>query len=110
VPHHLSPPFSLAPPTSTVCSLVLSCRNITLNSALEGYRFLEERPMHKQIGKIGAIHRTLDGKACPFCGNQKYQLILRGNIQPQAGGVFARCSQCQRPRGLDADLSRILWM
>ena len=40
--------------------------------------------MHKQIGKIGAIRRELDGKACSFCGCRKYQLVLRGNMQPQA--------------------------
>jgi hypothetical protein len=28
----------------------------------------------------------------------------------QAGGLFARCSQCQRPRGLDEDIGQILWM
>jgi len=66
--------------------------------------------MHKQIGKIGTIRRDLDGKACPFCGGHKYQLVLRGNTQPQVGGLFARCSQCQRPRELDKDLGQILWM
>ena len=66
--------------------------------------------MHKQIGKIGAIHRELDGKACPSCGNHKYQLVLRGNMHPQAEGLFARCSQCQRPRELNEDLGRLLWM
>ena len=66
--------------------------------------------MHKQIGKIGAIRRELSGKACPSCGSHKYQLVLRGNIHPQAGGLFARCSQCQRPRELDEVLSRLLWM
>ena len=45
--------------------------------------------MHKQIGKIGAIRRELDGKACPFCGGHKYQLVLRGNMHPEAGGLFA---------------------
>jgi len=65
--------------------------------------------MRKQIGKIGVIRRELDGKACHFCGCRKYQLVLRGDIQPQAGGLFARCSQCQRSRGLDEDLDRILW-
>lgn len=63
--------------------------------------------MHKQVGKIGAIRRELDGKACNFCGGHKHQPVLRG---PQAGDLFARCSQCQRPRGLDEDLGRILWM
>jgi hypothetical protein len=31
-------------------------------------------------------------------------------MQPQAGKLFARCSQCQCPRELDEDLVRILWM
>jgi hypothetical protein len=24
--------------------------------------------------------------------------------------LFARCTQCHRPRGIDEDLGRILWM
>ena len=66
--------------------------------------------MHKQIGKIGAIRRELDGNACPFCGGHKYQLVLRGNMQLKGGGLFARCAQCQRPRGLNEDPGPILWM
>jgi len=66
--------------------------------------------MHKQIGKIGAIRRELDGKACLFCGGQKYELVLRGNTQSNSDQLFARCTQCQRPRGFDEDLGRILWM
>ena len=66
--------------------------------------------MHKQIGKIVAIRRELDGKACPCCGGHTYQLVLRGNMLPRADGRFARCSQCQRSRGLEEDLGRILWM
>ena len=80
------------------------------NSTPFGNRFLEKKPMHKQIGKIGAIRRELDGKACPFCGGHKYQLVLRGNLPSCTEGLFARCSQCQRPRGLEEDLGRILWM
>lgn len=66
--------------------------------------------MHNQIGKIGAIRRMLEGKACPFCRGNKYQLVLRGDLDPQAGGLFARCSQCQRPCELNDDIGRILWM
>lgn len=66
--------------------------------------------MHNQIGKIGAIRRMLDGKACPFCQGHKYQLVLRGNMQLQAGRLFARCSKCQRPRELNEDIGLILWM
>jgi len=66
--------------------------------------------MHKQKGKIGNIRRILEGKACPFCQGHQYQLILRGDMALHAGGLFARCSQCQRPRELDKDIGRILWM
>lgn len=66
--------------------------------------------MHRQVGKIGAIRRELCGKACPFCGGYKYQLVLRANISLGSEGLFARCSQCQRPKELDEDLGRILWM
>jgi exosome complex RNA-binding protein Csl4 len=31
-------------------------------------------------------------------------------MQPEAGVLFARCSQCQRPRGLDEDFGQIFWM
>ena len=34
--------------------------------------------MHEQIGKLGAIRRELDGKACPFCEGHKYQLVHCG--------------------------------
>ena len=71
---------------------------------------LKKKPMHKQIGKFGTIRRNLDGKACPFCGGHTYQLVLGGNMQPQAGGLFARCSQCQRPCELDEDRGQILRM
>jgi hypothetical protein len=68
------------------------------------------RLVFKQIGKIGAIRRELDGKACPLCGGHTYQLVLRGSMQPKAGGLFARCTRCQRPRELNEDLGRIFWM
>jgi hypothetical protein len=66
--------------------------------------------MHKQSEKSGNIRRELNGKACSFCGGHTYKLVLRGSMEPQTGGLFARCSQCQRPRGLDEDLGRTLWM
>jgi hypothetical protein len=83
---------------------------MTSNSNPHWDGVMERKPMHKQIGKIGAIRRELDSKACPFCGGHKYQLVLRGNLPPCTEGLFARCSQCQRPRGLEEDLGRILWM
>jgi hypothetical protein len=66
--------------------------------------------MQKQVGKIGAIRRDVRGKACAFCGGHKYQLILRAQGATEGAGLFARCTQCHRPRGLDEDLGRILWM
>jgi hypothetical protein len=66
--------------------------------------------MHRQLGKIGSIRRELKGKACPFCGGYKYQLILRASSPSHDNRILARCIQCQRPKELDDDLGRILWM
>jgi len=66
--------------------------------------------MQKQLGKIGAVRRELHGKACPCCGSRTYQLVLRSDVPAPSGKLFARCTQCQRPRGIDEDLGRILWM
>ncbi|BFU93444.1 MAG: conserved protein of unknown function [Nitrospira sp.] len=66
--------------------------------------------MEKQPGKIGAIRRELRGKPCPCCGSRTYQLVLRSDLTAPSGKLFARCTQCHRPRGIDEDLGRILWM
>jgi hypothetical protein len=66
--------------------------------------------MLKREGKIGAIRRNVHGKACLCCGSQSYQLVLRTVKQAQMGKLFARCTQCHRPREIDEDLGRILWM
>jgi cytochrome c2 len=66
--------------------------------------------MNKQVGKIGSVRRELRGKACPFCGGHKYQLVLRAHTTPGTEGIFARCSQCHRAKELDEALGRILWM
>lgn len=107
------PHFSSVSPTSTVFSIILRCLKINISHTQQrahGHHFLKERAMHNQIGKIGAIRRMLEGKACPFCRGHKYQLVLRGDTQLQAGRIFARCAQCQRPRELNEDIGRILWM
>ena len=66
--------------------------------------------MLRQAGKIGAIRRNVVGKACTCCGNRSYQLVLRSVSQSHVGKLFARCMHCQRPREIDEDLGRILWM
>ncbi|MEO7864104.1 MAG: hypothetical protein ABIU05_27455 [Nitrospirales bacterium] len=65
------------------------------------------KPTHKRLDKIGAIRRELEGTACPFCGGHTYRLVLRANTSPQSGGLFARCSQCQRPLALVTAFNRI---
>lgn len=59
--------------------------------------------MNEHIGKIDAIRRDLDGKACPSCGCGQYHLVLRPDVEFQPDGISARCSQCQRVRGADED-------
>jgi len=66
--------------------------------------------MQKQIGKIGAIRRELRGKACTSCGGHTYQIVLRSSLAPENARVFVRCIQCQRSRGIDSDLGKVLWM
>ena len=66
--------------------------------------------MFKQEGKIGAIRRNVHGKACSCCGSRSYQLVIRSGKQSQVGKLFARCTQCHRPREIDEDFGRILWM
>ncbi len=66
--------------------------------------------MLKREGKIGEICRNVHGKACVCCGSQSYQLVLRTVKQARMGKLFARCTQCHRPREIDEDLGRILWM
>jgi len=66
--------------------------------------------MQKQLGKIGAIRREIQGKACPFCGGHKYQLVLRASCTQEEPGLFARCSKCHHPRSIDDNFVNILWM
>jgi hypothetical protein len=66
--------------------------------------------MYRQLGKVGAIRREVQGKACQFCGGRTYQLILRARNASNGVGLSARCTHCQRTRALDGDLERILWM
>jgi hypothetical protein len=66
--------------------------------------------MHRHLGKIGSIRRELKGKACPFCGGYKYHLILRATTDSENHRLLARCNQCQRPKDLDDDMGRFLWM
>jgi len=66
--------------------------------------------MQRQLGKIGAIRREVQGKACPFCGGHKYQLVLRASCANEGEGLFARCSQCHHPRSIDDNFVRVLWM
>jgi hypothetical protein len=75
-----------------------------------GHRRRENMLMQKQEGKVGAIRRNVHGKACICCGSRSYQLVLRSVKEPQVGKLFARCTRCRRPREIDEDIERILWI
>lgn len=64
--------------------------------------------MQKQIGKVGAIRREVQGKPCRCCGGFTYQLILRPNGSSETASLFARCTKCHQPRGIDQDFGKIL--
>ncbi len=66
--------------------------------------------MHKQLGKVGAIRREVQGKPCRFCGGRTYQLILRANSTSTSPSLLARCNHCQRARGFDEAVGKVLWM
>jgi len=66
--------------------------------------------MQKQVGKIGAIRREIRGKACTSCGGHIYQIVLRSSLTPEDVTLFARCTHCHRPRGIDKDFGKVLWM
>jgi hypothetical protein len=66
--------------------------------------------MHKQLGKITTVRREVRGKACSFCGGHTYQLVLRAPGSEEESTLFARCSQCHRPRSVDENFGTILWM
>ena len=66
--------------------------------------------MQKQVGKIGAIRREIRGKACTSCGGHIYQIVLRSSLPPEDATLFARCTHCHHPRGIDKDFGKVLWM
>jgi len=66
--------------------------------------------MQKQVGKVGAIRREVRGKACTSCGGHTYQIVLRSSLASEDTNLFARCTKCQQPRGIDKGFGEILWM
>lgn len=58
--------------------------------------------MKKQLGKIGTVRREIRGKACPFCGGYRYQLLVHSSTpSEEESNALARCIQCNRPRQFD---------
>ncbi len=66
--------------------------------------------MQKQIGKVGAIHRAVKGKACATCGCHQYHLRLTPATEPGRVKLHAHCIQCHRKNTIDSNLGDILWM
>ncbi len=69
----------------------------------------EGQMRERRLGKVGTIRREILGKACRLCGGRTYQVIFRSGVSNLAG-LSAQCTHCQRPRKLDEDLGRILWV
>lgn len=65
--------------------------------------------MQKQLGKVGAIRREFEGKACPLCGGHSYQLVLRQH-RPVQDSVLAHCRTCQQPTGVHQQFGKVLWI
>lgn len=58
----------------------------------------------------GPISKEIHGKACPFCGGNTYQLILRGASVTDASSLFVRCCRCSQPGNVDAEFKSTLWI
>jgi len=56
------------------------------------------------------IPKEVHGKACPFCGENTYQLILRSASVTDASSLFVRCRRCSHPGNLDAEFKSALWI
>jgi hypothetical protein len=56
------------------------------------------------------IPKEVHGTACPFCGENTYQLILRSASVTDALSLFVRCRRCSHPGNLDAEFKSALWI
>ncbi len=66
--------------------------------------------MEKPGDTTGPIPKDIHGKACPFCGGNTYQLVLRGASVADASSLFVRCRRCSHPGNLDAEFKSALWI
>jgi hypothetical protein len=66
--------------------------------------------MENQINPRELIQQNLHQEACPFCGGKTYQLVLRTSGTLDDPSLFVRCRQCSRPRSLNTDFKRVLWI
>lgn len=66
--------------------------------------------MAKSGDTAGPISKEIHGKACPFCGGDTYQLILRGASVSDPSSLFVRCCQCSQPGNVDAEFKSTLWI
>ena len=66
--------------------------------------------MTDHSNRARAIRQGVRGKACPFCGGQAYQLVLRTTYVSENPTLLVRCHHCRHARSLDQDIQEILWM
>lgn len=86
--------------------LLLSCSREIIE-----YLHMKRRLMMADHGTgAGTIRQRVRGKACPFCGGQAYQLVLRATCVSENPTLLIRCHQCHHARCLDQDAQEILWM
>jgi len=62
---------------------------------------------HKDTAR--PIRKEVHGKACPFCGENTYQLVLRSTSVADASSLFVRCRRCSHPTNLEGEFKSILW-
>lgn len=66
--------------------------------------------MRKQGDSTGPIPEALQGKTCPFCGGDTYQLVLDNATASDDSSLLVRCHRCSRPKNLSGDFRSVLWI
>jgi hypothetical protein len=66
--------------------------------------------MRRQLGKVGAIRRDIEGDACPVCRGQVYQLILQPHALLNRHRLVARCRTCLQATPINPRTLPIIWV
>ncbi len=66
--------------------------------------------MGEQADTASPIPNATQGKACPFCGGDTYQLIFETASPSDDASLFVRCRRCSRPESVETEFKSILWI